>query len=257
MCRDNGLRMDLKEADNFGEARHPWERARADHFIRIAKVTGLFDRPLAWLDFGAGDAYSAAQVAEHAPRGASITCWDSNYDPERIAMLRKRYPKLRYVRDEPEGKFDVLLLLDVLEHIEDDRVMLGQLVRERLRDGGRVLMSVPAWMVLFGRRDRFLGHFRRYTPRTATALLEGAGLTIELRGGLFHTLLLARAAQRAAELIGPARAASAADGARWAAGHSMTRVVSAVLSVDVGLSRRAARHGVQLPGLSWWALCRK
>jgi 2-polyprenyl-3-methyl-5-hydroxy-6-metoxy-1,4-benzoquinol methylase len=229
--------MDLKEADNFGEARHPWETARAEHFIRIAKETGLFDRPLAWLDVGAGDAYSAAQVAKHAPRGASVTCWDSHYDPEHIAILRKRYPELRYVRDEPEGKFDALLLLDVLEHMEDDSVMLGQLVRERLKDGGRVLMSVPAWMLLFGRRDRFLGHFRRYSPRSAT--------------------VLARAAQRAVELIAPARTASAADGASWVAGRSMTRVVSAVLSVDADLSRRAAQHGVQLPGLSWWASCRK
>jgi len=249
--------MDLKEAGNFGAERHPWETARAAHFVRIAKEKGLFRGELAWLDVGSGDAYFASTLAAHAPPGANVTCWDAHYDDDRIAQLEARHPRLTFSRGEPEETFDVLLLLDVLEHIEDDRGVLAALVRQRLRKGGHVIMSVPAWMALYTSHDKFLEHFRRYSPRRAAELLEGAGLHIELHGGLFHTLLLPRAVRRLVELARPGAPQGAKGGAEWSAGAAVTRAVDVVLRADAELSFRAARLGLDLPGLSWWALCCK
>jgi len=58
-------------------------------------------------------------------------------------------------------KIDALLLLDVLEHVEDDRAFLGRAV-EALRPGGLILLTVPAYSFLWSHHDEVLGHVRRY-----------------------------------------------------------------------------------------------
>jgi SAM-dependent methyltransferase len=66
---------------------------------------------------------------------------------------------------------DVVVLHDVLEHIDDDAGAVRRL-RAILAPTGTLVVSVPAHMWLFGYHDEQLGHFRRYTPRTLRAVLE-------------------------------------------------------------------------------------
>lgn len=68
-----------------------------------------------------------------------------------------------------EGRFDTLLYIDVLEHIEDDR---GELARAAtlLRTGGHVLALSPAHPWLYTPFDQAIGHCRRYTKKTLAAL---------------------------------------------------------------------------------------
>jgi SAM-dependent methyltransferase len=60
--------------------------------------------------------------------------------------------------------FDTALYIDVLEHIEDDRMELERVAR-RLKPGGRVVVLAPAHPFLYSPFDRAIGHFRRYTRR--------------------------------------------------------------------------------------------
>lgn len=69
-----------------------------------------------------------------------------------------------------EAPADVLVMHDVLEHIEDERGAVDHLA-DLLRDGGRAIISVPALPALYGHHDELLGHFRRYTRRTLTGAL--------------------------------------------------------------------------------------
>ncbi len=78
------------------------------------------------------------------------------------------------------GDFDCAVATDVLEHIEDDRTAFDRLVRQ-VRPGGLVLITVPAGRWLFGYHDKVLGHYRRYSPRTLRALVEGTCTVHELR----------------------------------------------------------------------------
>src|SRR6185295_2687321 len=64
------------------------------------------------------------------------------------------------------------LLLDVLEHLKDDRGMLQHLV-ERMPPGGKLLCLLPAGEALYGERDRSVGHFRRYSSDSAARLFAG------------------------------------------------------------------------------------
>ncbi|RLV57453.1 class I SAM-dependent methyltransferase [Aeromicrobium phragmitis] len=71
--------------------------------------------------------------------------------------------------------FDIVCAFEVLEHIEDDAAALDEWV-SRLRPGGLVVLSVPAWQSRFGPMDEAVGHYRRYDPAGLSALLSGAGL---------------------------------------------------------------------------------
>ena len=76
------------------------------------------------------------------------------------------------------GEYDLALMLDVLEHIDDDRAALRALYRS-LRPGGRLLLTVPALNFLWSRHDEVNSHFRRYDPRALRSLLVESGFQVE------------------------------------------------------------------------------
>lgn len=85
------------------------------------------------------------------------------------------------------GPFDLVVMLDVLEHIERDEPSLDRLIG-LLNPGGRLLLTVPAFPFLWSAHDTFHHHFRRYRRRPLRRLLEGAGFIVDY-AGYFNTLL--------------------------------------------------------------------
>ncbi len=71
-----------------------------------------------------------------------------------------------------------LYTLNVLEHIENDAEAL-RAIFHALRPGGRCLIYVPAFPILYSSFDRRLGHFRRYRRRSLAALVRSQGFAIE------------------------------------------------------------------------------
>jgi 2-polyprenyl-3-methyl-5-hydroxy-6-metoxy-1,4-benzoquinol methylase len=70
----------------------------------------------------------------------------------------------------PRGP-DAIVSINVLEHIEDDRTAIANLV-DVLKPGGHLLLSVPAMMMLYNDLDRLAGHCRRYSSEGLKALLS-------------------------------------------------------------------------------------
>ena len=64
-----------------------------------------------------------------------------------------------------DQKFDTILYIDVIEHIEDDKAELRQ-AAEKLNKGGHLIVLVPAHQSLFSKFDTAIGHFRRYNKKT-------------------------------------------------------------------------------------------
>jgi SAM-dependent methyltransferase len=93
---------------------------------------------------------------------------------------------------------DVVLALDVLEHVDDD-AMIGEVARV-LRGGGRLIATVPAVRALWSVRDEAAGHRRRYSRTMLRVLLTSHGFRVrELRGFQFVLLplvLLSRLTRR-------------------------------------------------------------
>jgi len=73
--------------------------------------------------------------------------------------------------------FDSVICLDVIEHIYDDEIVLNNF-RDLLKDGGTLILSVPAIKRFFGERDVKVGHYRRYEKKELTEKLIKAGFGI-------------------------------------------------------------------------------
>lgn len=86
-----------------------------------------------------------------------------------------------------DGVYDLVVMLDVLEHIEDDAAALAQ-VKRKLKPGGRLLLTVPAMPWLWSSHDEAHHHFRRYTTNGLVGALSAARYTIHHHSH-FNTLL--------------------------------------------------------------------
>lgn len=76
----------------------------------------------------------------------------------------------------PSGGFDYLLAFEVLEHIANDQEVMDAW-STKWREGGRLIISVPAHARKFGRSDELVGHVRRYEKQQLHGLLHQAGYT--------------------------------------------------------------------------------
>jgi len=247
--------MDLSERPSQPSRRHPWEVARFQFFRAVLRDAGADQRPLSILDAGSGDGWFAERLLSEMPAGTRVTCWDASYSADDVARLGSEASDgIAFSSERPTARFGLLLLLDVLEHVEHDQEFLAELVDENLEDGATAVVSVPAWTALFGDHDVRLNHHRRYAPAKAATLLQGAGLTIVRRGGLFHSLLLSRYLARALRRRGRTPARHVLE---WRYGARTGRLVEAALSLEGSLSLLFSRAGLDVPGLSWWAVCKK
>lgn len=85
------------------------------------------------------------------------------------------------------GSIGAAGLFDVIEHIDDDREFL-RVVRELLRVGGRLYVTVPAYSFLWSSDDEAAGHYRRYTLQQISAVLSDAGFVVDYGTYLFRPL---------------------------------------------------------------------
>ena len=109
-----------------------------------------------------------------------------------------------------DGAFDLVCLLDVLEHIDDDVAALSRAGR-LLRPEGKLLVTVPAYQWLWSAHDASHHHRRRYTETMLRLRAGEASLVIE-RAGYFNTLLFpAIAAARIAGKLLPRKKQSDAS----------------------------------------------
>jgi len=87
-----------------------------------------------------------------------------------------------------DNEFDVIGAFDVLEHIEDDRLVLGEMYRA-VRPGGGIILTVPQHGWLWSKGDEYAHHHRRYTRRDLCEKVIAAGFRVA-RTTSFVTLLL-------------------------------------------------------------------
>ena len=240
--------MDLTERGDSA-LRHPWEVQRSEAYRRILADHGALSARRV-LDVGAGDGWFSDRLTDHLPVDAEIVCWDVNYDDN---DLEPSNPRVVRTREQPSAGYDLVLVLDVLEHIDDPAAFIGSVLARLTSPGTPVLVAVPAHRRLFGAHDEALGHLRRYSRRELLRQLDPWIDTVE-EGGLFTTLLLPRAVSVAVERIRRRPETAGEHGVgHWGGGPLTTAAVNRTLAADARLARAVRRMGVRLPGLSHWA----
>lgn len=151
-----------------------WFSYRAE--IITDRMERFFCKETLTADIGGGNGYTTAIAAgkgfqmllvepsvraceNAAKRGLKTEC----------AMVTEKSPKA--------GIFGQALLLDVLEHIEDDRKFLS-LISQKLPGGGILLITVPAFGCLWSSEDEAAGHYRRYRISELSGLMKDCGFRI-------------------------------------------------------------------------------
>lgn len=186
------------------DERHWWYRARRDVLRALIERRISLPEPDAAriLEVGCGTGHNF-QMLRHFGRldGLELDSAARAIASQRLghAVMDSPLPELSGV---PMGAYDLIAMLDVLEHIDDDKAALTSLMR-RLRPGGRILLTVPAHPWMWSAHDVVNHHKRRYTRRTLAAVVKEAGLKLEMVSW-FNSLLfpLAAAARLAGRVTG-------------------------------------------------------
>jgi len=233
--------MDLTEKTS-NENRHPWELSRAHCILNIVKKHDL----TSVADIGAGDRFFASKLH------GNVYAIDAGYEKSEIVdgiyCLNdiSELPKL----DEKSG----VILMDVLEHIENDADFLRQIL-DKTAKGTFVLITVPAFQFLFSEHDEFLKHHRRYNRKHLLSLLASQNICVEKCRYFYTSLFFARLAgllfkkKKNEESVG--------IGAwRFSEKHLITRIIYSVLNIDFCLCSLFAKLHIYLPGLSLLAICK-
>jgi len=150
-------------------------------------------------------------------------------------------PELTGVEDR---RYDLVAILDVLEHVEADRDALASIAR-KLKPGGRILVTVPAHPWMWSAHDVVNHHQRRYTSRSLSDVVAQAGLKLEMIS-YFNSLLFPLAA--AARLVGRVTGKQDSDDAL------PSRPVNRLFEAIFNLERHALGRMPFPPGVSLVAI---
>jgi 2-polyprenyl-3-methyl-5-hydroxy-6-metoxy-1,4-benzoquinol methylase len=174
-------------------------RLRSWHIIRALRRLGLWDEtPRALYDAGGGEGAFAFYVARRFPRWHVVIADNEARTIDRALRIKRALGLQNLeVRDidlrEPgdEGRYDVVVCADVLEHIEQDDTVVKHL-GHALKPGGALLVTSPSvpqprHLPLVAWRERRIGfepsdygHVRQgYSEAQLTALFENAGLQVQ------------------------------------------------------------------------------
>jgi SAM-dependent methyltransferase len=162
------------------ERHHWWFAARRRIVLhRLRKEIGRHDEPLRLLDVGCG----AGGMLDHLREFGDVTGVDPAPAAVRYAAGKGADVRFGTLPDDlpftTSEHFDVITLLDVLEHIDDDVASLRALHR-LLVPGGLLLLTVPAFPALWSGHDVVNEHKRRYTRSGLRQRLEGAGFDVRM-----------------------------------------------------------------------------
>jgi SAM-dependent methyltransferase len=113
------------------------------------------------------------------------------------AIVSARLPELAGI---PDGKYDLIAALDVIEHIDEDAPAIAA-IAGKLKPGGKFIMTVPAHPWMWSAHDVVNHHKRRYSKAALKRLIEGSPLKLD-KVGYFNSLLFpAAVAERVASKV--------------------------------------------------------
>lgn len=225
--------MDREYGSRYRELyrRHWWWRARESAILgelRRLCPAGGWGRVL---DIGCGDGLFFDALSEFG-RVEGVESEAALLDPGgkwRDAIHAVPFDE----RFQPPHRFGLILLLDVLEHLDRPVAALRHAVK-LLVPGGVLLVTVPAFESLWTRHDDLNHHLRRYRRPEFRALAREAGMGIYRERYLFQSVAVAKLVTRAVESARSAAPALPAIPAEWfnrlltVLHRAETRVASAV-----------------------------
>jgi ubiquinone/menaquinone biosynthesis C-methylase UbiE len=164
---------------------HEQEAEAGNHYIdRASRLhacleleKGEKDQSAVILEIGSSSGYLLKEIKTSFPQSYLI---GSDCIPEPLEKIAERIPGIPLIQFDlfncplPDNCVDVVVALNVLEHIKDDEAALKQIYRI-LKPGGHAIIEVPANSQLYDFYDEQLKHFRRYDLRGLKQMSHGCG----------------------------------------------------------------------------------
>jgi SAM-dependent methyltransferase len=184
------------------DERHWWYRARRDVLAGLIRRRIALPADARILEIGCGTGHNLEMLKRFGRvDGSEIDGAARAIASRRLghAVMDAPLPGLPGVEDRA---YDLVAILDVLEHVGPDREALAA-IAGKLRPGGRILITVPAHPWMWSAHDVVNHHQRRYTRKTLAKVVAEAGLELEMMSW-FNSLLfpLAAAARLAGRVTG-------------------------------------------------------
>ena len=157
--------------------RHPWWLARARLALAVLRAQGIMPPALVF-DIGCGWGVNLQALEQAGYRATGL-----DISRQILALLDRPNRRLVEVdlNQPPPAARELCagaLLLDVIEHLDDDRGTL-QRIAPLVQPGGTLVVSVPALPELFSEFYQIQGHRRRYLPETLRAAFKDSGFTVQ------------------------------------------------------------------------------
>jgi len=262
--------MDLRESQrsqNKSAARHPWELARFEVLYSLIKkyVPQIPGKTNIVFDIGCGDAFFIENLAERLPNSRFVAI-DSAFDDDMVEMYNNKlgqtniqaFNSLEKATQNNIDKTDIVLLLDVIEHIADDISFLKSLrANPVITDNTLFVITAPAFQALFCSRDRFLGHKRRYNNRQLKNSIEQAGLKEISSGYFFFSLLPLRLLQVFIEKMIPGGTGSDKGIGNWKGNRIRDVILKNLLITDFKIASFLRSKRFNPAGLSNFMICQR
>lgn len=170
------------------------ESAGDQHFIdqasreyALAQLKKHLHEPTATiLEVGCSSGFMLEAMQQAFPQATIIGADVVDEPLNKLAEKMPHTPLLRFDLVHcplPDNSVDAIVMLNVLEHIEDDEAAIGQALRV-LKPGGTLIIEVPAGPHLYDAYDKILMHYRRYKLSALTQLLKKQGFQIKKRSHL-------------------------------------------------------------------------
>ena len=140
---------------------HWWFKSRRDIFENLLKKIDLNEPEI--LDYGSGVGANLSILKKFSK---NVDAYEPNSEMHKL--IKEKY-KVNVI-NKIEKKYDLIFLTDVIEHIEDDKAQMKNIV-DLLKNNGHLLITVPAYQFLFSEKDKMLHHFRRYNKKTLLNIL--------------------------------------------------------------------------------------
>ncbi len=231
--------------------RHPWWQARAGLVEALLRREG-FAAPARILDAGCGWGVTLQHLER---RGFEVVGLDQSVASLRRLDNASRHLVAADLRLPPPAEatpFDAVLVLDVIEHLVDDRQAIEHLSR-LVRPGGLLIASVPALPELYSEFDTVQGHKRRYLPDALRSALEVPSLHLERI--LWWGSLMVPVLRRQRKRTGAPSALAPCEVYRSYLG--VPAVVRPVLRLMLAVEERLTLSGASGTGTSLFALARR
>ena len=214
-------------------------------------------------DIGCGDVFVTEQLSKLLPKARFIAVDTGFTDPDLVQLRQKFhqtpirvYKSLDKAFESNSEPVDIVLLLDVIEHIHDPVKFLKQL-RKRLFQAQEtiLILTAPAFQWLFGGHDTYLKHYRRYNNQEMLEILSESGFSTIKMGYFFCSLLLIRTMNRFLENLIKANPNREKGIGGWKHMPAIDTVLTNMLYMDFRSSYLLRKIGIRLPGLSIFAIC--